>query len=257
MSDQHLKPPSAVRSSSLQHRSSSSSHGHRSSSSHAASSSASSTPRAPLSIHPSSVVADTAVLQGIYQIAIGAGSVIHPRARLYSFEGPLVIGDGCIIGEKCVIGSPPPSSGPPMSPTSPTSPSSEGGGVATRLSSSVTIAPLATVLPGAYVRSSAVIDSLATVNRNAVVGAHSKVCSGCEVSQNGRIDDWTVVWGSGVGFGQRRRKRVVGTVTTSSISKGDVPDGRVVEDARLLVLHKEKEALVKLIGMSAGGSRKR
>lgn len=254
MSDQHLKPPSAARPSSSQHRSSSSSHPHRSSNSHAASSSASSTPRAPLSIHPSSVVADTAVLQGTYQIAIGAGSVIHPRARLYSFEGPLVIGDGCIIGEKSVIGSPPPSAG---SPTSPTSPSSEGGGVATRLSSSVTIAPLATILPGAYVRSSAVIDSLATVNRNAVVGAHSKVCSGCEVAENGRIDDWTVVWGSGVGFGQRRRKRVVGTVTTSSISKGDVPDGRVVEDARLLVLHKEKEGLVKLIGMSAGGSRKR
>lgn len=146
-------------------------------------------------------------------------------------------------------------------------------------------------MPGAHVRSAAVIDSLAVVKRNALVGTHSKVCSGCEVPENAMVGDWMVVWGAGPMFGQRRRKRAVDvsktvptststtTMTGSGVGAGitartrglststltatatatrpDVPSPKVVEDARLMVLQKEKEALVKMIGMSAGVSRKR
>ncbi|KAL2216122.1 transferase hexapeptide domain protein [Thermoascus aurantiacus ATCC 26904] len=274
-SSQYLKPPSSTsataRAPSPHHRSQPST----------SSSSSASSPRPPLSIHPTATVADTALIHGTYPITIGGGTVIHPRARLYSYDGPISIGDDCIIGEKSVIGSGPTapnssSSNTPFSPTSPTSPSpalygygsSAGSGRTTRISSYVSVAPGAIIMPGAHVRSAAVIDSLAIVHRNALVGTHSKVCSGCEVPENGMVGDWTVVWGAGPRFGQRRRKRPVETPKTTAATavnnrtgsgggSGGVLSPRVVEDARLIVMQKEKEALVKMIGLPAGVPRKR
>jgi len=75
------------------------------------------------------------------------------------------------------------------------------------------------------------------------------------------IRDWTVVWGSGAGFGQRR-KRAAKAATTTGVGaavqgQGQVLEGKVIEDARLVVLKKEREALVRLIGASAAGSRRK
>lgn len=108
--------------------------------------------------------------------------------------------------------------------------------------------------------STAVIESLAVVGRNASIGSHSKVCSGCEIPDGVVIGDWTVVWGSGSGFGQRRRKRAVGKVEFSAPGtqqaqpvQSPVPEARVVEDARMMILQKEREALVRMLTVSAGG----
>lgn len=74
------------------------------------------------------------------------------------------------------------------------------------------------------------------------------------------IKEWVVVWGAGAGLGQRRRKRAVDGVTFPGAGAGAGPGlhGEIVEDARLVVLAKERETLVRLIGPAAGaGARRR
>ena len=221
---------------------------------------ASSSPRAPVTAHATATIAETVVFQGTHPITIGAETVIHPRARIYSFDGPAIIGEGCIISEKSTIGAAPLSS--PVSSPAIGGPGPVGGreGVPTRISHSVTIAPLATVLPGAHIHSSVTIDSLATIDRRANIGAHSKVCATCHVPAKAVIRDWTVVWGSGAGFGQRRKRATKAAKNAGAVQgqgQGQVLEGKVIEDARLVVLKKEREALVKLIGASAAGSGRR
>ncbi|KAJ5174313.1 uncharacterized protein N7482_000190 [Penicillium canariense] len=255
-----LKPPSAQR---------------RSSSSHPPAG----PPKAPLKADASATIADTAVFQGTYPITIGAGTVIHPRARFYAFEGPISVGDGCIVSEKAIIGAAPgtsrstgpsPSASTGPSPTSSstnvTSPASQvqGHKTATRISYFVTIGPHSTVLPGATVHSSATVESLVTINRYADIGAHSKICSGCQIPANGCVPEWTVVWGSGVG---QRRKRARGAkepapavVVAAQVAQIPVPppapEGKVIEDARLMVLQKEREVLERMI-VPAGATKKK
>ena len=62
-------------------------------------------PKAPTSIDSSAVVANHAVLTGIYPIAIGPRAVLHPYAKIISGDGPIEIGGGCNIWEKAVVGS--------------------------------------------------------------------------------------------------------------------------------------------------------
>jgi carbonic anhydrase/acetyltransferase-like protein (isoleucine patch superfamily) len=137
----------------------------------------------------------------------------------------------------------------------------------------VVIGPFATVLAGAHIRSAATIDPLAIVHRNASVGAHVKVCSGCEIPENGVVDDWTVIWGgsggfcgAGGSFAQRRRKRAPRSRTVTGDGNGPdeiyrgsgLLDPRMVEDARLIVLQKERESLAKMIGFpSSPASQKK
>ncbi|PYI11606.1 trimeric LpxA-like protein [Aspergillus sclerotiicarbonarius CBS 121057] len=218
--------------------------------------------RAPITAHPSATISETTLIQGSHPISIGSGTIIHPRARIYSHEGPIIIGNGCIISEKCVIGAPlPPAHAQPG--TSPsthphTTDKEQRSILPTRISSNVTISPGAQILPGAHIHSCCGIEAHAVVGRRAVVGSHSRVCAGCEVAPGDVVKEWMVVWGSGNGSGnggQRRRVRVTGKVESSlnvnangNGSGGGGLEGRVIEDARLMVLQKEREALVRLIG---------
>lgn len=231
-------------------------------------SSAPSIPRAPVTAHPSATIADTATFQGKYSVAIGAGTVVHPRAKVYSFEGPVVIGQGCIICEKAIIGTAPtPTPTPtPSAATTPSTPSTPEQGVQTRISHNAVISPLATVHSGATVHSAATIDCLATVHAHADIGAHAKVCASCVVAPRAVIKEWVVVWGAGAGLGQRRRKRAVdgvafpgaagaaGAASATGDQAGPGLQGEIVEDARLVVLAKERETLVRLIGAPAGAA---
>jgi carbonic anhydrase/acetyltransferase-like protein (isoleucine patch superfamily) len=207
-------------------------------------------PRAPVSVHPTTTVSETATFHGKYPVTIGSGTVIHPRARFYSFEGPIQIGDGCVIGEKCIIGDNEPTARGPASP--------EDQGITTRLSSSVTIGPQTTIRTGAYIRSAAAVDSLAVVNRHATVGSHSKVCSSCEIPEKTVLEDWTVFWATGQGIGHRKRRRLVGpaAIVTES-GQQQRPNAKRVEDARLILLHKEREGLAKMISLSVSGGKRR
>lgn len=220
----------------------------------------SASPRAPVTLHPTATIADSAVFQGQYSIAIGAETVIHPRARLYSFDGPIVIGEGCIISEKCVVGqppTPPPAPGQSQPQSSPGTGTGGKEGTPSRISHNVTLAPLATIHPGTHIHSAVTIDTLATIHAHANIGSHAKICASCHVPPKTVIRDWTVVWGSGAGIGQRRKRAVKATVNNGCGAGGGQGfgpplEGRVIEEARLVVLQKEREALVKLIGATAG-----
>ncbi|KAL1989938.1 hypothetical protein VTN49DRAFT_7135 [Thermomyces lanuginosus] len=254
MSSTHLKPPP---------------HRHASGTSSGTASPTPPPPRPPISAHPTTTIADSAVLHGTHPVTIGAGTVIHPRARIYSYTGPVQIGDGCIISEKSVIGDEPPN---PQQPTSllsrSSSPSRQGQDekdvILTRISSSVSIAPQCTIRSGATVRSAAVLEPLVTVNRYAVVGTHAKLCAACVVPERAVVEDWSVIWSMGGNMGcgkrMRNRKRIgVGATTpggTGTGTEGEA-DLRRVEDARLLSLHKEREGLARLIGLTTASSARR
>ncbi|KAJ5203395.1 hypothetical protein N7449_005474 [Penicillium cf. viridicatum] len=250
-----LKPPTNT------HRSSSSSSSH-----------SSGPPKAPLKADPTATIADTVVFQGRHPVTIGAGTVIHPRAKFYAYEGPIVVDDGCIISEKAVIGAPPTSSRSP-SPSRPasTTPTESGASTpeprketSTRISYFVTVGPLATVEPGAHIHSSATIEALATIRRGADIGAHSKVCSRCEIAAGGSVAEWVVVYGQGPGMRRKRARGVKGTspavVGAAQVAQtplpGPAPAGKVIEDARLMVLQKEREVLGRMLVPAAGGRKK-
>ncbi|KAJ5809763.1 uncharacterized protein N7503_001981 [Penicillium pulvis] len=230
-------------------------------------------PKAPVKADPTTTIADTAVFQGKYPITIGANTVIHPRARFYSYEGPIIVGDGCIISEKAVIGAQPTSSRSSSRPASP-SPTPEPSttetqtpqnkDLTTRLSYFVTVGPQSTVRPGAHIHSSACIEALATIHRYAEIGSHTKICSGVEVPEASFVPEWTVVWGNGIGQRRRRAREakgpgpavVVAARVTQTPVPGLAPEGKVIEDARLMVLQKEREVLGRMI-VPAGAGKKR
>ncbi|KAJ5303589.1 hypothetical protein N7476_010388 [Penicillium atrosanguineum] len=207
-------------------------------------------PKAPLKADPTATIADTAVFQGTYPVTIGAGTIIHPRARFYAYQGPIVVGDGCIISEKAIIGAQP-------------ARSTESKEIATRLSYFVTVGPSSTIHPGAHIHSSVTIEALATIHQYAEIGSHSKICSGCEVPENGKVDEWVVVYGSGLGQRRKRAREanepgpavVIAAQVAQVPVPGPAPKGKVIEDARLMVLQKEREVLARMI-VPAGAKKK-
>ena len=230
-----LKPPPA------QHRSSSSSHA------------PTGPPKAPLRADPTATIADTAIFQGTYPVTVGAGTVIHPRARFYAYEGPIHVGDGCIISEKAVIGAAP-TTLTKSSSSSSTTPATDTE-TPTRLSYFVSIGPQATVRPGAHIHSSVTVEALAIIHRHVDIGSHSKICSGCEITERGTVAEWTVVWGPGLGQ-RRKRTREAKRPAAAVLAAAQIaqmptptpaPEGKVIEDARLMVLQKEREVLARMI----------
>ncbi|PLN84707.1 trimeric LpxA-like protein [Aspergillus taichungensis] len=226
-------------------------------------------PRAPVHAHSTATISDTATFQGTHPISIGVGSIIHPRAKLYSFDGPITIGDACIISEKCVLGLPPAQHSHVAAQIG----LRNGQDHEIRVSASVTLAPGVTVFPGVTVCSAASVESLAVLRNGCVVGSHARVCAGCEVAADVRIPDWVVVWG-GVGRPMQRRRRARGkksspvvaaaAAAAAAASQGQDQDavaaaatleGKVIEEARLVVLQRERETLTKLV--AAGNTRKK
>ncbi|RPB23274.1 hypothetical protein L211DRAFT_857697 [Terfezia boudieri ATCC MYA-4762] len=59
--------------------------------------------KSPVDLHPACVIDGTAQLTGTYLIRVGANTIIHPKARLNSSNGPITIGESCIISERCML----------------------------------------------------------------------------------------------------------------------------------------------------------
>lgn len=118
------------------------------------------------------------------------------------------------------------------------------------------IGPQATIRTGSYIRSAAVVDSLVMINRNVTVGSHTKICSSSEIAEGTTVEDWVVIWAAGSRIGQRKRRRFVGPAAEEQ-GHSHRPNAKRIEDARLLVLHKEREGLAKMISLSASGGSKR
>ncbi|KAJ0425147.1 trimeric LpxA-like protein [Aspergillus carlsbadensis] len=231
--------------------------------------SGSSTPKPaapPITASSSATIAESALFQGTFPVTIGRGTIIHPRARIYSFAGPVVIGNECIISEKCVIGTVP---GMVVSTAGNINKEERRGGEdgAIQISSSVTIGPVASVAAGVTIHSGVVIETAAVLNAGVDIGAHSKICARAEISAGARIREWTVVWGAGKGVNLRRRVRVQGAKVNPIVQSlnggnpatagdkaedGGMLEGSIIEDARLLGMRREREALARFLAGSKG-----
>lgn len=163
------------------------------------------------------------------------------------------MGRGVIVGEKCIIGTPPPSS----------TVSGIGGGSEKEgdledktisISNNTTLSPQCTINAGVILEEAVIIDTLVTIHRGARVGGHTKICAGCQLSPGAKVKEWMVVWGGNGtnGFGLRRRR-----ITTLSSTAMAGLDGRMVEESRMVVLKKEREALGKLLVPAGSGTRRR
>ncbi|KAL4821915.1 trimeric LpxA-like protein [Aspergillus spinulosporus] len=198
---------------------------------------------------PSAVIAEQTYFCGPYSISIGRGTVIHPRVRICATEGPVRIGDGCIISEKSVIGTYP----PPAAAADSTSSDSGGSGEEKSIviSNNVIIGLQAVVHPGARVHSFAVVDSQAVIGRGVDVGGHAKVCARCEIFPGAKVKEWSVVWGGGKGVGLKTRvkvqKKVVSPFAFGEKGFEGVLEGKAIEDARLVTVKRERDALSRLI----------
>ncbi|KAL4808253.1 hypothetical protein BDV18DRAFT_158362 [Aspergillus unguis] len=243
-SSQHLRPPPH----------------HRPSPQSSTPSSSSSTPRPPpakISADPSATISDSVYMCGPYQIYISKGAVIHPRTRICASEGPIRIGEGCVINEKAIVGTYPPPPPPKTGTGTNADGKPEGNGEenAIVLSTNAVIGSQTLVHPGVKVHSGAVVDSQVVVGRGAEVGAHSKICARTELSPGARVKEWVVVFGGGKGGGVRTRAKARGKVV-SPFAGANVIDGKAfegvmegsfAEDARLLSIKRERDALARLI----------
>ncbi|KAG5988996.1 hypothetical protein E4U54_004476 [Claviceps lovelessii] len=64
-------------------------------------------PKPPVNFSSSLTISDNAILQGTHSITIQAETIVHPRARLESHAGSILIGRRCIIHERSHIGARP------------------------------------------------------------------------------------------------------------------------------------------------------
>ena len=61
-------------------------------------------PRPPVTVHPTALIANHAIITGTHPVTIGPEAVLHPYSRISSVRGPVVIGQGCIIAERATVG---------------------------------------------------------------------------------------------------------------------------------------------------------
>ncbi|KAL2812535.1 trimeric LpxA-like protein [Aspergillus granulosus] len=213
----------------------------------------------PITASSSATIAESAIFQGTHPVTIGRSTIIHPRARIYTFSGPVVIGSECIISEKSVIGTAPGTIGS----TTGSGNGSEDGAI--QISSNVTVGPMATISAGVTIHSGVIVETAAIINRGVEIGSHTKICARCEISAGANIREWAVVWGAGKGLGLRRRVRTQGgkvnpivqslnsgSATVGGETEEGALEGRVIEDARLLGMKREREALAKFIAGAKG-----
>ncbi|KAL4908350.1 hypothetical protein BDW74DRAFT_100046 [Aspergillus multicolor] len=201
---------------------------------------------AKLSADSSAIIAEQTYFCGPYAISIGRGTVIHPRVRICATEGPIKIGEGCIISEKSIIGT-----YPPPATSSEIASASQAEEKAIVISNNVVVGAQVNVHPGARIHSFAVVDNQVVVGRGVDIGGHAKVCARCELVPGARVRDWSVVWGGGKGGGLKTRvkaqKKVASPFAVDDRGFEGVMEGRAIEDARLVAVKRERDALSRLI----------
>ena len=145
----------------------------------------------PLRLTPTTLLSNSATSTGSYPVTLGARSIIQIRARLFSTQGPLIIGDSCIISERASIGATSSSFHALDADSSPTH-------------TGTTLGPYVLVESGAVVEAtlvgaSSIIESGARLGKGSKVGAGCKICSGVEVGEDVVIEDGMVAYGNGWG----------------------------------------------------------
>ncbi|KAF8476224.1 trimeric LpxA-like protein [Kalaharituber pfeilii] len=160
--------------------------------------------RPPVEFHASCVVDGSAQLTGTYLIRIGANSIVHPKARLNSTNGPITIGESCIINERCLIQA------------------ADASGIV--LGDGVLV-ECNTIIEGKEVREGTDVEVGVRIGKGAVVGKHCKLCPMTEVMEQEVLPDYTVIYG----YNERRKD-----VSGNEASRRKVHD-RHIEALKILI----------------------
>jgi dynactin-6 len=62
-------------------------------------------PTPPVHFSSSITIAESAVLTGTHSISISSESVVHPRAKLDSLAGRIIVGRRCVVHERATLGA--------------------------------------------------------------------------------------------------------------------------------------------------------
>ncbi|RKF72516.1 Dynactin subunit 6 [Golovinomyces cichoracearum] len=170
-------------------------------------------PKPPTQLDPSLIISEQASFTGTKLITMGSNTVIHPRCKLNSINGPITIGNSCILSERCRIGL-----------------QSEPHQVE---ANSIVIGDGVVIETGAIVEASiigdgSVIEVNSKIGKGAILGKYCKVGPYCEVADREVVPDYTVIYGRG----QRRL------------------DNSGIDAIKMKMLGKQIEALKKLIPSS-------
>lgn len=177
-----------------------------------------------LEIHPTAHLDPQAYVMGTHTITLGPEVVVHPRARLISAHGPLIIGAATVISERCIVGGLSPD---PKEPPSPTLAKS----IRTVVGQSVMIHASAEIEAGTFLDDYCLIEPRVVIMKGVNIGKHCKVCAGCTVDRT--VAAWLVVCGDG----QTRRMRTGAD-----------------EEGRLISLQREREDTAFILKAAAAKS---
>ncbi|KAK0376499.1 transferase hexapeptide domain-containing protein [Colletotrichum limetticola] len=145
-------------------------------------------PRPPVSFSSSLTVADSAILVGTHSITIQSESVLHPRSKLETTNGSILIGRRCIIHERAHIGK--------------VGNDDASGGIS--LGDYVTVEVGATIESGGTdIGTDTVVGVRSRIGHGAVIGKNCTISPLTIIKPGEKVPDFTVVYSNG----QRRTDR--------------------------------------------------
>ncbi|OHW97424.1 dynactin 6 [Colletotrichum incanum] len=145
-------------------------------------------PRPPVNFSSSLTVADSAILVGTHSITIQSESVLHPRSKLESTNGSILIGRRCIIHERTHIGA--------------VGNDDASGGIS--LGDYVTVEVGSVVQAGGTeIGTDTVVGVRSRIGSGAVIGKNCTISPLTVIKPGEKIPDYTVVYSNG----QRRTDR--------------------------------------------------
>ena len=199
----------------------------------------------------------TCYVKGTRLLAIEADVVVHPRCRLSTDLGPIIIQHSCILNERCILGL-----DKELNPATKAMSSSFAATAAldpddvshddSASNLEIRIGPQAyfqstvKLQPPCTIGDSVLLEAGVTLLPGCSIGAHSKICAGITLPPGTVIPEWTVVYGT---HGKMRRKR----------------QENLVEESRLDGMARERhgvETLLKLnatktLSTTGGGSKEK
>lgn len=194
----------------------------------------------PVNISPQAHLDPACYVKGQHLLTVEQGAVVHPRCRLYTDHGKVILGSSCLLLERCIIGFDKEYNPPYSTAASLTEPADIAIGSESYLHSAVKLQPPCTI------GECSILEAGVQLLPGCQIGSHAKICAGISLPAGTKIPDWTIVYGLN---GAMRRKRT----------------GSAAEDVRLEGLAKERqtaEVLLKLnatknLSSAVGSHRKR
>lgn len=210
----------------------------------------------PVNISPQCHLDPACYVKGTRLLTIEADVVLHPRCRLYTDLGSIIIQHSSILNERCVLGLDKelnPATKEALLSSSAAAIAHESDELGQDDDASnleINIGPRAylqstvKLQPPCTIGDSVLLEAGVTLLPGCSIGAHSKICAGITLPPGTVIPEWTVVYGL---HGQMRRKRQANLAEESRLN-GMAREGHGVET--LLKLNATKNL------STAGGSSK-